>query len=499
MTRKLLVAVAAILAGTSAARAEMTEFTADAVQKQGGQSLQSGKLYVSTAGSRFEFEDQGRQIVQIQLPTQGLMRLLFPSDKTYLEFKTEAGAPTPDSRPQDPCKPAPDLACKRMGEEQINGMKLERWTVKPEGAPGDINIWWDRERRMPLRQVLFDGSTMQAVMTGSQNHEGRNVESWEITYTSPNGQFRRGMALYAPDLGATVLEQQPGGTMRELRNIVVGKIDTKLLEVPEGYTKLATPPPTAATPPPGQPAATPGAAQPQSPAAGQAGPPAQAPPPPPNTGPAPRPGAAVAPMGPYGGAPAPQQGKPMGVAPPLATGQAPGFAGGGQSQPIATPPGPYAAPPMGGPQAGQQMPGGQSQQMQPPVQYMGPQATAPPQVGQPPSAQLPGAYGTPMGQPPAPPPSGYRMTPNAGAGGQGYGQQPSYPGSAGAPAPAASQGYGYAYGPGYGQAPQQPQQGYEQNPAYGAVPYGGGYPQAAPQGYGYGPQPTYPYQGARPQ
>ena len=427
MTRTLLAAVAAVLAGTSAASADTAEFTADAVQKQAGQGMQSGRLYVGAAGTRFEFQDQGRPVVQIALPGEGIMRVLFPLDRSYLEMKAGAGAATPAARPSEPCKPAPDLECNRDGEEQIAGMKLERWTIKPKGAPGEIRIWWDPERHMPLRQVLFDGSTMQAIMTGTEDHEGRKVESWEITYTSPNGQYRRGMALYSPELGTTVLEQQPGGTMRELRNITVGKVDTKLFDVPEGYKKIEPPPPpTPGTqaPPPQSGAMPPAGQAPTDRSAAPAGPFGGVAPPPPD-----RPGAQ--PMGPP---PGQRMGPQMGQ-------QMPGPMGGDQ--------GPQMGPPPGhrmGPQMGQQMPGpmggDQGPQMGPPPGHrMGPQ------MGQ----QMPGPMGGDQGPPMGPPPGQY-------VGPQGYQQAPGYgPGPYGGQAQPGPQGYGYGPQPGYPYQGARPQ------------------------------------------
>jgi hypothetical protein len=544
MTRTVLATAVLVLVGTGAALAETVEFTADAVQHQSGQGLQSGKLSVGAAGSRFEFQDHGRPIVQISLPSQGLVRVLSPLDRSYMEFKTENGAPTPDARPTEPCKASAEVECKREGEEQILGMKLERWSVKAKGAPGETRVWWDKERRMPLRQVLFDGSTMQAAMTGTEDHDGRKVESWEITYTSPNGQYRRGMALYAPDIGATVLEHQPGGMMRELRNIVVGKLDAKLFEVPEGFRKLELPPPPKPgempAPQAGSAPAVPQAAAPQKPAQAQPAP-AQA------MGP-PRPPQAAAPSQPVqppAAVPAPPAGPYAGAAPaspPMPTGPAGAAPQAGQPQPgqmygsdmpMGPPPGYPVGPRMGrrmmpppDMDMGQGMGGQQGMGGMSGAQDMGTAAGSQTGVaGQQPQAwpgmpspaeleqmQVPpryrmGPYGGRYMPPPADispqsgiggGPGGGAMTPPAGAPGQpdmavGGPVFPQFGGPMTPPAGAA--GSGPAQGPaGYGQPPQHP--GYGYGSGYGAGPYGGGYGQPS---YGYGQPGAFPYQGGRPQ
>jgi hypothetical protein len=213
------------------------QFTADAVQSQPGQPARSGKLQVGEKGSRFEFVENGQTIVQITR-IDGIVRLLFPATRTYMEMKAPPGIVPSSMTPEAPCTPSPEIDCRNVGEEQAATGKLQHWMLTPKGATASMRIWWDVGRRMPLRQEMPDGSVMQATLKGTRQFDGRTVESWDILLATTDGKRHDGVVLYAPDIGLTVMEQQPGGTVRELRHIVVAPMDPVLLEVPAGYNKV---------------------------------------------------------------------------------------------------------------------------------------------------------------------------------------------------------------------------------------------------------------------
>lgn len=244
--RPLLV-LALLAQGAALAEAAGVQFSADAVQAQPGQQPKSGRLQVGDKGSRFEFVDNGQTIVHITR-TDGIVRVLFPARKSYMEFKAPPGAVPASMTPEAPCTPAPDLDCRMDGEEQTPLGKLQKWTITPKGAPAGMRVWWDSQRRMPLRQELPDGSVMQATLKGTDKFDGRAVESFDITLAMRDGKQHGGRVLYAPDIGLTLLEQQPAGATRELRNVKVQQMDPSLLEVPEGYVKVDPP----SAPPPQQ-------------------------------------------------------------------------------------------------------------------------------------------------------------------------------------------------------------------------------------------------------
>lgn len=244
-----LLGLALLAQQTALAEAGGVQFVADAVQSQPGQPARSGRLQVGDKGSRFEFVDNGQTIVHITR-VDGIVRVLFPAQKSYMEFKAPPGAVPASMTPEAPCTPAPDLDCRMEGEEQTPLGKLQKWTIAPKGAPTGMRVWWDGVRRMPLRQELPDGSVMQATLKGNDKFDGRAVESFDIALTLRDGKQHGGRVLYAPDIGLTVLEQQPAGSTRELRNVKLVAMEPRLLEVPEGFVKVD---PAALAPPQQQP------------------------------------------------------------------------------------------------------------------------------------------------------------------------------------------------------------------------------------------------------
>ena len=234
--RSVAITVAALAVASAGSAAADPQFTADAVQTQPGQEMRYGKLYVSDKGTRFEFQQAGQTVVQITLPADNKTITLFQLSRTYVETPSEAGASEGAFRPDVPCKASANLECKKESADKDGSAKPERWTMSPKnGVP--VHIWWDAKRKMAVRQEYADGRVMQATMRMAMPFNGKTVENWEILYMSPAGMFRRALSVYAPDLGFSVLERQPDGVTRELRNVETGTPDAKLFMVPDGYKK----------------------------------------------------------------------------------------------------------------------------------------------------------------------------------------------------------------------------------------------------------------------
>ncbi|MEO5373495.1 MAG: DUF4412 domain-containing protein [Alphaproteobacteria bacterium] len=225
-------------------------FTAEAVQTQQGQPPETGRIYFSDQGMRMEFQRQGRPVVQIIMPGQGLMRILFPQDKAYAEIKGPA-APDFATRPESPCPPPEAGRCERLGTETIDGVATETWRITPAaqptqpaqtgaqaGAGGSFQVWWDRQRRLPLRERHADGSTAQTTLKGKVSFQGRAVEHWETTFVGTDGKSRRAARLHDPELDVDVREDYPSGATRELRNIKLVPVDPGWFAVPADYRKV---------------------------------------------------------------------------------------------------------------------------------------------------------------------------------------------------------------------------------------------------------------------
>lgn len=239
---------AALACDSGTAHAEVPSFVADAVQAAPGMEPRNGKLYVGRLGTRFEFTESKQRVIQIIQPHKGLFRLLFPDTKTYMEMQGPASTLVNGERPTDPCRPSAEIDCRKEADETIGDIAVERWVAGPKGGQQAVTIWWDRVRRMPLRQTFPDGGSARAEMTGAIDFEGRKVEQWKMAMTPKGGQEQFSFMLFAPDLGIPVMEQGATGLVKELHNIALTTPDPALYEVPAGYQKVT--PPAAAQPQP---------------------------------------------------------------------------------------------------------------------------------------------------------------------------------------------------------------------------------------------------------
>ncbi len=223
-------------------------FTAEAIHTPPGQAPETGRVFISEQGSRFEFERKGRPVIQIMLPGQEVMRLLFPEDKTYVEM-----AQLPPSRMESPTTPCPLPAiaqCEKTTVEKLNGRPVEVWRITFNQIPGDIStgqrsvasgpiqIWWDSERKLAIREQYPDGGSSKTTLRGKVDHQGRSVEHWQITLTRPDGETVQMSRWYDPELQTDVREERPNGAVREFRNIRLVAPDPAWFTVPAGYRRV---------------------------------------------------------------------------------------------------------------------------------------------------------------------------------------------------------------------------------------------------------------------
>ena len=93
------VSVAVLSAGAVFAQQSSPDraYSATAIHGLPGQPTTSGAITKSGQNMRLEFEQNGHTVVQILLPEQGVMYILDPSTKTYMEMRGQAGPPPPEA------------------------------------------------------------------------------------------------------------------------------------------------------------------------------------------------------------------------------------------------------------------------------------------------------------------------------------------------------------------------------------------------------------------
>lgn len=235
----------AILLTVPSTHAFSQSFSAEALQTAPGMQATRMQLYVSKDKSvRIEMTTPQGEIVQQYFTGTGLMRVIYPARKEYIEQQSPAPLTMPGDVIMNPCDNMPDAKCENLGEVSINKQPAIHWKVTRQGPNQQvftIEQWLDKKRGITLREKLPNGSSINAKMTGKENINGRGAERWEVTMTSVDGKKQSGTRWYDVELGITVREVFPNGSVRELKNIVVKEPDASLFMLPKGYRKIDVP------------------------------------------------------------------------------------------------------------------------------------------------------------------------------------------------------------------------------------------------------------------
>ena len=219
-----------------------SSYSATAFQQLPGQAETSGKVIKSGQNMRLEFEQNGQKVIQILRPTDGVMYVLNPANKSYFEVRGPAVPATATDGYTTPC---PDAAasdsCKRTGTDTISGIAVERWELALQPGTPPLVLFWDSTRRRALRQEFPDGSVMAMRFKAMEEINGRQTEHWIIEITAPGQPVNSGNWWFDPELRLVVREELPGGELRHLEDISTGAIDPALFVVPQGWTRQQPP------------------------------------------------------------------------------------------------------------------------------------------------------------------------------------------------------------------------------------------------------------------
>jgi hypothetical protein len=223
------------------------EFSADVIQSMPQQESQQGRLYIGNDQVRTDTTVSGKTMIQIIDLKHQTAYLLDTGQKSYMERKAGPGEMMPgggvSANKANPCAGMQNLLCNRLGVESVNGRPAEKWELmnSAQEQSGKMVIWIDQERRIPVRQSLPDGASMEMRLVGRETLDGRNTEKWEMKATRPGGQSSVAYQWFDPELNMNIREEQPGGFVSELRNIRIGKQPVDLFTVPPGYKLMDIP------------------------------------------------------------------------------------------------------------------------------------------------------------------------------------------------------------------------------------------------------------------
>jgi len=217
-------------------------FVATAVQTFEGREVQTGTIYVSAAGTRFEYLEGGRPQVKIILSNPRVMRILFPQDKVYMEVAAPMDTPTAVTGEENPCPDMEGLSCEKITDAKFGDLDVEQWRQYHAPSKTTSMVWWEPVRNLIVRQEFSDGAVMQLNLVGKIDFEGRETERWDISMARADGTITTAYQLVDTDLGIIVKDENPAaGVMRELRELKVMDSDANWFDVPADYRRVEPP------------------------------------------------------------------------------------------------------------------------------------------------------------------------------------------------------------------------------------------------------------------
>ncbi|HHS89258.1 MAG TPA: hypothetical protein ENJ26_02690 [Rhodobacteraceae bacterium] len=223
-------------------------YSATAIHALPGQPETTGKIIKSGQNLRMEFTQNGKPVIQILRPADGVMFILDPATKSYFEVRGPA-VPVPNDGYTTPCpdNQASEI-CQLVGTDTVSGIDVEKWAISTQPGTQPMVILWDSTRRRALRQEFPDGSVTAMAFQAMEDIAGRTAEHWKIIVTAPGQESRSGDWWFDPELRLVLREDLPTGESRRLENIVVGQVDPSAFQVPAGWTRRELPAPQAQQP-----------------------------------------------------------------------------------------------------------------------------------------------------------------------------------------------------------------------------------------------------------
>lgn len=228
----------------NAARA--VSFSADAVQIR-HDDLSHGRVYWSDNRVRFEYLDQGVQMVHIYDSPNNRKIWLDTENKVFIERNISDTRPekldsTTASELHNPCQSYRDAECVKLKSAEINRRETDKWliTFDVNGRDEHMFQWIDKQFRIPVRQENPDGSIVDVRIIDDLELYGRKVHKFDMLVIAADGNRGHSIEWYDAELGVVVRQQDEDGTVEELRNIRLEPVAEEKFAIPEGYEALDT-------------------------------------------------------------------------------------------------------------------------------------------------------------------------------------------------------------------------------------------------------------------
>jgi Domain of unknown function (DUF4412) len=130
----------------------------------------TGKMFVGGGHMRMNMSEQGHETAMITDFATKTVDILMVQQKMYIEHKAdERGGRGPGSNftqdlhpydPDNPCSNQPDIKCKNIGVETVNGRTCDHWEMTNTKDGKVANVWVDQRLHFPIKMISEDSSIL---------------------------------------------------------------------------------------------------------------------------------------------------------------------------------------------------------------------------------------------------------------------------------------------------------------------------------------------------
>ena len=185
-TRRVVLTWVALAAMSVSAAAQVwagiPQFSADMKMSggRGGENM-GGKIYFGGQKTRFDMSGARGEMIMINDAAKKTAYMVMPQQRMYMEMSTAMqgmrgrGPRMPDAKPLDlanPCSAEPDMTCKKVGSETVNGRSCDKWEFSSKSDPNkNHTAWIDQKLHFPIKNVGAQGEIweLQNLKEGSQD------------------------------------------------------------------------------------------------------------------------------------------------------------------------------------------------------------------------------------------------------------------------------------------------------------------------------------------
>lgn len=223
--------------------ANAIQFSADAVMSAPGRADVTTHLYYSSGRIRKEFMYYGEPAIQILDATKHNSLMCFTEQKLcYQNTSLEQINIGIENTKKSPCENNDALICENQGEKVLHERKVIKWKISTKAAnkeekPEVSYLWLDKEFNIPVKQILFNKTTIELQWLGHEKIENRNTDKWIQRIKLSNGTLQESFQWFDQELKISIREDFSNGNSQELKHILVENLPDTLFTMPAGYEK----------------------------------------------------------------------------------------------------------------------------------------------------------------------------------------------------------------------------------------------------------------------